>query len=73
MDDRRCPRTVGIEMTIWHRFNSKLREWFSSEAGASLVEYALLVALLALVALVAIRFFGSELSTTYNDIAQSMP
>lgn len=45
----------------------------SDEQGASLVEYALLVALIALVAVVAITTFGSKLSTSYSDIAQTMP
>ena len=45
----------------------------SDEAGASLVEYALLVALIALVAVVAVRFFGTSLSSSYNDIGNSLP
>lgn len=44
----------------------------AGEAGASLVEYSLLIALIAVVALVAMRFFGGELSTAYSDIAQSV-
>lgn len=43
------------------------------ESGASLVEYALLVALIALVAIVAITTFGVELSSEYSDIANSIP
>ena len=42
-------------------------------SGAVAIEYALLIALLALVAVVAIRFFGGELSNSYNDIANSFP
>lgn len=45
----------------------------SDEAGASLVEYALLVALIALVAVVAVRFFGTSLSSSYTDIGNSLP
>ncbi len=43
------------------------------ESGASLVEYALLVALIALVAVVAITTFGGELSSEYAEIADSIP
>ena len=43
------------------------------ESGASLVEYALLVALIALVAIVAVTTFGGELSSEYSEIADSMP
>jgi Flp pilus assembly pilin Flp len=44
-----------------------------SERGASLVEYALLVSLIALVAFIAVAAFGGALSTEYSDIAGSMP
>ncbi len=43
------------------------------DAGASLVEYALLVALIAIVAVVAVAAFGGALSESYSDIADSMP
>jgi pilus assembly protein Flp/PilA len=39
------------------------------DRGASMVEYALLVILVAILALVAVRFAGNELSETYSDIA----
>jgi pilus assembly protein Flp/PilA len=39
------------------------------DRGASMVEYALLVILVAIIALVAVRFAGQELSETYSDIA----
>lgn len=41
----------------------------TSDRGASMVEYALLVILVAILALVAVRFAGAELSETYSDIA----
>ena len=40
--------------------------------GASMVEYALLVILIAIVALVAVRLAGSELSGSYSEIASSV-
>lgn len=45
----------------------------SSERGASIVEYALLVTLIAVVAIVAVITFGTSLSGEYSDIAQSIP
>ncbi|HEY7704779.1 MAG TPA: Flp family type IVb pilin [Acidimicrobiia bacterium] len=42
------------------------------ERGASMVEYALLVVLIALIAFVAVRFAGQELSRTYSTIAGSV-
>jgi Flp pilus assembly pilin Flp len=43
------------------------------ERGASLVEYALLITLIAAVALIAIASFGGALSGEYSEIADSMP
>ena len=37
-----------------------------------MVEYALLVVLIAIVAFVAVALAGEELSSTYSDIASSM-
>ena len=38
-----------------------------------MVEYALLVGLIAIVAIVAVTFFGTQLSAEYDDIASSIP
>lgn len=45
----------------------------SSERGASLVEYTLLVGLIALVAFAAVALFGQTLSGEYSSIASTMP
>ena len=42
------------------------------DRAASMVEYALLVVLIAIVALVAVQVAGNELSSTYSDIASSV-
>jgi len=42
------------------------------DTGASMVEYALLVILIAIVALVAVQLAGVELSGTYSEIASSV-
>ncbi len=42
------------------------------DRGASLVEYALLLALIAVVAIVAVSFFGGELSKSFDDSGSSM-
>ncbi len=39
------------------------------EQGASMVEYALLIAVIAMVALVAIQTFGINLQTLFNSFA----
>lgn len=42
------------------------------ERGASIVEYAFLVLLIAIVAMVAVTVFGQNLSTTFSTIAGSL-
>ena len=42
------------------------------ERGASIVEYAFVVILIAIVALVAVSLAGEELSETYSEIASSL-
>ena len=44
----------------------------SSERGASLVEYAFLVGLIAMVCLVAIAFFGQSTSSRYSNVASQV-
>ena len=49
-----------------------LRCRIGTERGASLVEYAFLVALIAVVCLVAIVFFGQSTSTRFSDVASQV-
>jgi Flp pilus assembly pilin Flp len=42
------------------------------EKGASMVEYALLVVLIAIIALVAVRLAGTEVSQTFSDIGSGL-
>ncbi len=43
-----------------------------SERGAALVEYALLLALVAVVCIVALSTLGGKASTKFNDIGNSL-
>ena len=43
-----------------------------SERGASLVEYAFLVGLIAIVCLVAIMFLGSSTSTKFSNVGSQV-
>lgn len=49
-----------------------LQARWSDDRGASMVEYALLVVLIAIVAIVAIRFAGREVSQTFSDIGSGL-
>ena len=42
------------------------------EKGASLVEYALLVALIAVVCIIAITFVGSSASTKFSSVGSAL-
>jgi pilus assembly protein Flp/PilA len=51
----------------------KLLAWVANdETGASIVEYAFLVVLIAILALVAVQLAGNELSTTFSEIASNV-
>jgi len=53
-----------------------LKAWLSAQArterGASLVEYALLVALIAVVCIAAISFIGTSASNKFSQIGSSL-
>ena len=52
---------------------SYLRARFGDdERGASLVEYALLVALIAVVCIVAVSFLGHKASSNFNTVGSSI-
>ena len=55
-------------LQIW----TALQNRFTDEEGASLVEYALLVALIAIVALVAITAVGTSVSENFSEIATNL-
>ena len=51
---------------------TKVTTWMKDEKGASMVEYALLVVLIAIVALVAVSLAGDEVSAVFSNIATSL-
>lgn len=57
-----------IQATILGWFRGR----FSGEDGASLVEYALLLALIAVVAITALVFLGHSTSNTLNGVANNL-
>ena len=57
---------------LYLRTRSSIRTVRDREQGASMVEYALLVALIAMIAIVAVALVGTALQDQYQDIAQSV-
>ena len=49
-------------------FSTMIRD----EEGATMVEYGLMVALVAIVALTAVKLLGSNLSTLFNTVATTI-
>ena len=42
------------------------------EEGATMIEYALLVALIAIIAIAAVRFLGQTISSQFSAVASSL-
>ena len=67
------PREVGAVVEIYVQAVSWMRSKLpSSDRGASLVEYALLVALIALVCFIAVDFVGTEANSEYDGVGSSI-
>ena len=63
------PLSIGSSMlALW----TKVTSWMQEEKGASMVEYSLLVVLIAIVALVAVQLAGTEVSETFSEIGSSL-
>jgi pilus assembly protein Flp/PilA len=58
----------GIVTRLWTKLIGRLVE----ERGASMVEYALLVVLIAIIALLAIRLAGNQVSEAFSEIGSGL-
>ena len=45
-----------------------LKNWFTGEEGQDLIEYALIIALMVVVAVVALSLLGTNISTLWSKI-----
>jgi len=55
------------------RFVSAVRRFSSDSEGAAIVEYGLLILLIAVLCIVAIKVLGSSISNTLNSASNQMP
>ena len=56
-------------LALWTKVLAWVRD---EEKGASMVEYALLVVLIAIIAIVAIRLAGNNVSSTFSNIGNTL-
>jgi pilus assembly protein Flp/PilA len=62
------PIQGGSMLSLFVQFKARLRE----EVGASMVEYALLVVLIAIIALLAVSLAGNNVSKAFSTVATSL-
>jgi len=55
------------------RISNAIRKFVREDEGAALVEYGLLVLLIAVLCIVAVKTLGSRVSNTLNSAANAMP
>jgi pilus assembly protein Flp/PilA len=58
--------------TQWHVLATWVRATVANQRGASLVEYALLVALIAVVCIAAVSLLGSSASTKFSRVGSAI-
>jgi Flp pilus assembly pilin Flp len=68
---RKVPRDMSVKLVM--RRLRELTQFIRQEDGQALVEYALLVSLIALVAFGAINFFGLGVSQLYSKVNANWP
>ncbi len=56
-------------LKLWTAYQSRIAR---DEAGASMVEYALLVALIAVVVIAAALFLGTEINDKFSEVGQTV-
>ena len=57
---------------LYLQTTNAIRGLFEREKGASMVEYALLVALIAIIVIAALRLLGPIIATVFNNIANNL-
>jgi Flp pilus assembly pilin Flp len=57
---------------IMQRFSNMLKKFVTNDEGAAMAEYAILVAFIAIVAIVAVTVFGKSISAKFAGVATSL-
>jgi pilus assembly protein Flp/PilA len=53
-------------------FGREVRKFVSEDDGAALAEYGILLAFIAVVAITAVTFFGSQISAKFSQYANAL-
>jgi pilus assembly protein Flp/PilA len=56
-------------LRLWTAYKSR---FIREEEGATMVEYGLMVALIAIVVIVAVGLIGTNLNTTFEEVADTI-
>lgn len=59
-------------LTMWIAAQNRWAAFTDEDRGASLVEYALLVVLIAIIALLAVKFAGKKVSSVFSQVGDSL-
>ena len=52
---------------------AKLIRFFKDEEGATMVEYALMVALIAVICIIAVTAIGTNVNLVFESVAKALP
>jgi pilus assembly protein Flp/PilA len=55
------------------RINKLVRHFVRNEDAATMVEYALMLSLIAVVCIIAVTLIGTNANTIFNNIATNLP
>jgi pilus assembly protein Flp/PilA len=64
------PLFQGKESSM-QKIQNSVTKFIANDEGAALAEYGILVAFIAIVAIVAVTFFGSKISAKFSQLANS--
>ncbi|MGH9153047.1 MAG: Flp family type IVb pilin [Acidimicrobiales bacterium] len=63
---------MSLIAVLWSYARAQVRTRIKDEAGASLVEYALLLAFIAVVCIAAITFLGNRTSAKFDSVGSRL-
>ena len=61
-----------VQDVVEAQTESKKTLWSRAQAGATAIEYALIASLIAVAIITAVRGLGTDLGTTFNNIAGNL-